>query len=122
MLDPELQNGDSKRVIQKSITSEAKSNSKDSSVLPEGFFDDPVADAKVTNLLLLIDIFIYNILYTKARKVEYINKDEEEWQSFMKEVSAAEVESKQIIAEDNEEAAIETQMEQTTDQIKYYER
>lgn len=33
--------------------------------LPEGFFDDPILDAKV-------------------RKVEYVDKEEEEWNAFQK--------------------------------------
>lgn len=40
----------------------------------------------------------------------------------MKAVSAAEAESRQIIAEDKEEAAIETQLEQADEQIKCLER
>ncbi|XP_045606620.1 zinc finger protein 830 [Procambarus clarkii] len=72
-------------------------------VLPEGFFDDPVADAK-------------------ARKVEYKDKDAEEWMSFMREVSAAEQESRMIIEEDKEEAALATQIEQANDQIACLER
>ena len=51
-----------------------------------------------------------------------MNKEEEEWLSFMKEVSAAEVKSSQIIAEDKEEAALETQYEQADEQIRYFER
>ncbi|KAK3871309.1 hypothetical protein Pcinc_023535 [Petrolisthes cinctipes] len=72
-------------------------------VLPEGFFDDPVADAK-------------------ARKVEYKDKKEEEWTSFMKEVSAAEHESQIIIEEDKEKAALTTQIEQANEQIAFLER
>ncbi|XP_064079466.1 zinc finger protein 830-like [Macrobrachium nipponense] len=72
-------------------------------ILPEGFFDDPVADAK-------------------ARKVEYKDKDAEEWMSFMKEVSAAEQQSRMIIEEDKEEAALTTQIEQANEQIACLER
>ncbi|XP_069937697.1 zinc finger protein 830 isoform X2 [Cherax quadricarinatus] len=72
-------------------------------VLPEGFFDDPVADAK-------------------ARKVEYKDKDAEEWLSFMREVSAAEQQSRMIIEEDKEEAALATQIEQANEQIACLER
>ncbi|RXG57999.1 Zinc finger protein [Armadillidium vulgare] len=63
--------GDVKKEISKPSTSDA---------LPEGFFDDPVEDAK------------------------------------------AEVESRQIIAEDKVESAIETQLEQANEQIKCLER
>lgn len=71
--------------------------------LPEGFFDDPVADAK-------------------ARNVEYKDKDAEEWLSFMREVSAAEQESRTIIEEDKEEAALATQIEQANEQIACLEK
>lgn len=71
--------------------------------LPEGFFDDPIADAK-------------------ARKVEYVNKDEAEWNAFMQEVSAAESTSRQIIAEDTEEAAKRNQMLQAEEQMLLYQR
>lgn len=74
-----------------------------SEVLPEGFFDDPVADAK-------------------ARKVDYKDKDAEEWSAFLREVSQAEVESRLIIEEDKEEAALETQIEQANEQIACLER
>ncbi|KAB7503750.1 Zinc finger protein [Armadillidium nasatum] len=86
--------GDVKKDISKPSTSDA---------LPEGFFDDPVEDAK-------------------ARNVEYKDKNAEEWESFLKEVSQAEVESRQIIAEDKVESAIETQLEQANEQIKCLER
>ncbi|XP_076049239.1 zinc finger protein 830 [Oratosquilla oratoria] len=74
-----------------------------SETLPEGFFDDPVADAK-------------------ARNVEYKDKDVEEWMAFMKEVSAAEQQSRVIIEEDKEEAALETQIEQANEQIACLEK
>ncbi|XP_018021586.1 zinc finger protein 830 [Hyalella azteca] len=71
--------------------------------LPEGFFDDPVADAK-------------------ARKIEYVDKDEAEWTAFMREVSAAESTSRQIIADDTEEAAKRNQILQAEEQMLYYQR
>lgn len=43
------------------------STTEDSSALPEGFFDDPQLDARM-------------------RKVEYVDKMETEWDSFMREV------------------------------------
>lgn len=71
--------------------------------LPEGFFDDPIADAK-------------------ARKVEYVNKDEAEWNAFMQEVSAAETTSRQIIADDTEESAKRNQILQAEEQMLLYKR
>lgn len=58
----------------------------------------------------------------QARKVEYKDKDAEEWMSFMREVSAAEQESRMIIEEDKEEAALATQIEQANEQIACLER
>lgn len=75
----------------------------DEEQLPEGFFDDPVADAK-------------------ARKVEYVDKDEAEWSAFMKDVSAAETTSRQIIADDTEEAAKRNQILQAEEQMELYQR
>lgn len=66
-----------------------------------------------------IDILIW---YFQARKVEYKDKKEEEWTSFMKEVLAAEHESRIIIEEDKEEAALTTQIEQASEQIAFLER
>jgi len=42
--------------------------------------------------------------------VEYVDKEEEEWNSFMREVSAAETTSKAIIDEDAEAAAKRNQL------------
>ena len=64
---------------------------------------------------------LFNVFSFKSQ-VEYRDKNEEEWSSFMKEVSQAEVESQQIIAEDKEEAALETQIEQTNEQINCLQR
>ncbi|XP_071532950.1 zinc finger protein 830 [Panulirus ornatus] len=99
----------SKSPEEESIYKEKPAKHKDppkpntSEILPEGFFDDPVADAK-------------------ARKVEYKDKDAEEWMSFMREVSAAEQQSRMIIEEDKEEAALATQIEQANEQIACLER
>lgn len=54
--------------------------------------------------------------------MEYKDKKEEEWTSFMKEVLAAEHESRIIIEEDKEEAALTTQIEQASEQIAFLER
>lgn len=58
----------------------------------------------------------------QARKVEYKDKEAEEWMSFMREVSAAEQVSRTIIEEDKEEAALATQIEQANEQIAYLEK
>lgn len=58
----------------------------------------------------------------QARKIEYVDKDEAEWNAFMKEVSAAETTSRQIIADDTEEAAKRNQILQAEEQMHYYQR
>ncbi|GAB1860829.1 Zinc finger protein 830 [Camponotus japonicus] len=72
-------------------------------VLPEGFFDDPVMDAKVRN-------------------VEYKDPIEEEWEKFQKEIKEETVQSAQIIADDQEEATTERQMDEIEEQIRHWSR
>jgi len=67
--------------------------------LPAGFFDDPVEDAK-------------------ARKVEFIDKEEAEWNAFRREVDSADIVSNQIIADDSEELAKKNQIEEADVQIR----
>jgi zinc finger protein 830 len=73
------------------------------SAIPEGFFDDPVKDAK-------------------ARNLEYKDPDEEEWVKFQREIKDAEVESKNIINEDFVEATAERQIEEIDEQMKNWSR
>lgn len=72
-------------------------------VLPEGFFDDPKLDAK-------------------ARNVEYKDAVEEEWEKFQKEIREADYESLAIIAEDQEEATVERQIEEIDEQMKNFSK
>ncbi|XP_031842438.1 zinc finger protein 830 [Nomia melanderi] len=72
-------------------------------VLPEGFFDDPVLDAKVRN-------------------VEYKNPIEEEWEKFQKEIKEETAQSAQIIADDQEEATTERQLDEIEEQIRHWSR
>lgn len=72
-------------------------------VLPEGFFDDPVMDAKVRN-------------------VEYKDPIEEEWEKFQKEIKEETAQSAQIIADDQEEATTERQMDEIEEQIRHWSR
>ncbi|XP_011158108.1 zinc finger protein 830 isoform X2 [Solenopsis invicta] len=69
--------------------------------LPEGFFDDPVMDAKVRN-------------------VEYKDPIEEEWEKFQKEIKEETAQSAQIIADDQEEATTERQMDEIEEQIRHW--
>ncbi|XP_032680394.1 zinc finger protein 830 [Odontomachus brunneus] len=73
------------------------------SVLPEGFFDDPVMDAKVRN-------------------VEYKDPIEEEWEKFQKEIKEETAQSAQIIADDQEEATTERQLDEIEEQIRHWSR
>lgn len=71
--------------------------------LPEGFFDDPVKDAK-------------------ARNLEYKDPVEEEWDKFQKEIKAAADFSNAIIAEDQEESTVERQIVEIDEQIRNWSR
>lgn len=83
---------------------EPEEPSKDNNeVLPEGFFDDPKLDAK-------------------ARHVEYKDAAEEEWEKFQKEIREADYESLAIIAEDQEEATTERQIEEIDEQMKNFSK
>lgn len=72
-------------------------------VLPEGFFDDPVKDAK-------------------ARNLDYKDPVEEEWERFHKEIKAASSLSNAIIADDQEEATTERQIDEIDEQIRNWSR
>lgn len=71
--------------------------------LPEGFFDDPIKDAK-------------------ARHSEYKDPVEEEWEKFQHEIKAASDFSNAIIAEDQEEAITERQIDEIDEQIRNWNR
>lgn len=71
--------------------------------LPEGFFDDPILDAK-------------------ARNIEYKDPIEEEWEKFQKELKEENTVSAQIIAEDQEEAVTDRQIVEIDEQLKNWER
>lgn len=71
--------------------------------LPEGFFDDPLLDAK-------------------ARNVEYKDPIEEEWEKFQKEIKEENTLSAQIIAEDQEEATAERQIHEIDEQMRNWSR
>lgn len=93
----------------KQITPEKPAKSSDKPVddkdeaIPEGFFDDPMKDAK-------------------ARHIEYKDPIEEEWDKFQKEIKEAEVVSMNIIAEEQEEATVERQIDEIDAQIKNWSR
>lgn len=72
-------------------------------ILPEGFFDDPVLDAK-------------------ARNVEYKDPREEEWERFQKEIKEETSLSALILEEDQEEASSGRRIEQIDEQIHNWSR
>uniref|UniRef100_A0A3B3BHR4 Zinc finger protein 830 n=2 Tax=Oryzias melastigma TaxID=30732 RepID=A0A3B3BHR4_ORYME len=73
-------------------------------VLPEGFFDDPVTDAKVRNV--------------DAPK-DHMDK---EWEEFQKEIRQVNTKSEAIVAEDDEEGRLERQIDEIDEQIECYKR
>uniref|UniRef100_A0A3P9HLG0 Zinc finger protein 830 n=1 Tax=Oryzias latipes TaxID=8090 RepID=A0A3P9HLG0_ORYLA len=75
-----------------------------SEVLPEGFFDDPVRDAKVRNV--------------DAPK-DHMDK---EWEEFQKEIRQVNTKSEAIVAEDDEEGRLERQIDEIDEQIECYKR
>ena len=70
---------------------------EESGKIPEGFFDDPKLDAK-------------------ARQVQYVNVEEEEWQKFQKEIAEEEVNAQEILTEDRNEATTDRQIEEIDEQ------
>lgn len=72
-------------------------------VLPEGFFDDPVKDAK-------------------ARNSEYKDPIEEEWERFQKEIKDAANISNAIIAEEQDEATADRQIDEIDEQMRNWSR
>lgn len=89
--------------IQHMEVEEEKAKDTNPTVLPEGFFDDPVMDAKVRN-------------------VEYKDPIEEEWEKFQKEIKEETAQSAQIIADDQEEATTERQLDEIEEQIRHWSR
>jgi zinc finger protein 830 len=83
---------------------EVEESGKDpNEILPEGFFDDPKQDAK-------------------ARNQEYKDPIEEEWEKFQREIRDADNKSAAIIAEDQEEATNERQIDEIEEQMKKLSR
>ncbi|XP_019877543.1 zinc finger protein 830 [Aethina tumida] len=97
-------NGTSKPSINKTGPPQhEKMDTDDAQELPEGFFDDPKLDAK-------------------ARHQEYKDPVEEEWDKFVRAIKEADNESAAIIAEDQEEATNERQIDEIDEQMKNLSR
>lgn len=75
----------------------------DEEKIPEGFFDDPKADAK-------------------ARNIEYKDPNDEEWERFQKVIKEATTESLAIINEEQEESTAERQISEIDEQIRNWSR
>lgn len=88
---------------QADATNEAESNEAADEAIPEGFFDDPIKDAK-------------------ARNVDYKNPIEEEWEQFQQEIKEAANFSNAIIAEDQEQSIVERQIDEIDEQIRNWSR
>jgi len=71
--------------------------------LPEGFFDDPLKDAK-------------------ARGVEYKNPEDQEWETFQKEIAAEVRESAELAAEEQLEETTGRQLEEIDEQMRAWSR
>merc|ERR1712038_1556437 len=88
-------------------TNEVRSGNQDSNTnnsnIPEGFFDDPVQDAK-------------------AQNVPYINVEEEEWEKFQKEIGEEMSTAQTILVEDREEATADRQIEEIDEQMEAWRR
>lgn len=92
-----------RNVNSEEINAEATMEAHKDETLPEGFFDDPIKDAK-------------------ARHSEYKDPVEEEWEKFQHEIKAASDFSNAIIAEEQEEAITERQIDEIDEQIRNWNR
>lgn len=88
--------------VQQEKSTEKKENTAEA--LPEGFFDDPVRDAKVRNV--------------DAPK----DQMDKEWEEFQKEIRQVNTKSEAIVAEDDEEGRLERQIDEIDEQIECYRR
>jgi len=84
------------------VAGPAEQEEKDGEV-PEGFFDDPIQDAKV-------------------RGIEYKNPEDEEWEAFQKEIKVEVAVSQDLQAEGELEETTERQLEEIDDQIRAWSR
>ncbi|CAB3976896.1 zinc finger 830 [Paramuricea clavata] len=84
-------------------TSSNEKESDKTEAIPEGFFDDPKLDAK-------------------ARKVEYKDPGDEEWEKFKKALSTEDQVSEAIIHEEEEESRVDRALDEISEQRLYYIR
>jgi len=84
-------------------TTDESAPDKDGGTIPEGFFDDPKLDAK-------------------ARNVQYVDHNEEEWEKFQKEIGDEVATAQEILVEDRNEATADRQLEDIDEQIEAWKR
>nr|CAD7437418.1 unnamed protein product [Timema bartmani] len=99
----ESEDSESEKVSENGAKDLKIKNTNPEEPLPEGFFDDPMLDAK-------------------ARHVEYKDPIQEEWDKFQREMKEEVTVSAQIIAEDQEEATAERQIDEIDEQIRNWNR
>jgi len=87
----------------KPVTEAPSSTGDKGGDLPEGFFDDPVMDAKV-------------------RGVEYKDADEAEWAAFQKEIAVEVAASADLTGKDQMEETVDRQLEEIDDQMRAWSR
>lgn len=93
-------------ILKAEVPTEKPAEKKDNTAeaLPEGFFDDPVRDAKVRNV--------------DAPK----DQMDKEWEEFQKEIRQVNTKSEAIVEEDDEEGRLERQIDEIDEQIECYKR
>ena len=84
-------------------TKAESSEAHDTNEIPEGFFDDPKLDAK-------------------ARKVQYVDQEEEEWKKFQSEIASEVINAQEILVEDRNEATAGRQLEEIEEQMEAWKR
>lgn len=82
---------------------EGSGEKEDDTDIPEGFFDDPVKDAK-------------------ARGLEYRNPEDQEWETFQREIAAEVRESAELAAEEQLEETTGRQLEEIDEQMRAWSR
>merc|ERR1712038_2236648 len=101
--ETEITRNDTPSLETNAVRSGNQDSNTNNSNIPEGFFDDPVQDAK-------------------AQNVPYINVEEEEWEKFQKEIGEEMSTAQSILVEDREEATADRQIEEIDEQMEAWRR
>ena len=91
--------------------------------LPEGFFDDPVMDAKARGVEYKVqcDSNLLHVLMF-ASFMSYQDADELEWAAFQKEIAVEVAASADLTAVDQMEETVDRQLEEIDDQMRAWSR